>query len=106
MNCFRETISSCQKLLVPNAVVKMTDCLKGIVAFATLQICALRDLSIKTWRPKFVKKQMLGRIRVFCLSEVNLNQNLVKFAVKQKLNAITKIMITPVKLRGFVENVT
>lgn len=105
MNCFRGTISPCKKLLVPNAVAKMTGCLKGIVAFATLQICALRDLSTKIWRPKLAKKQTQGRIRVFYLLGVNLNQNLVKFAAKQKLNGTTKIMITPVKLRGFVENV-
>ena len=105
MNCFRGTISSCEKLLVPNAVVKMTDCLKGIVVFATPQICALRGLSIKTWRLKPAKKQTQGRIRAFCSLGVNLNPNLVKFAVKQKLNGTTKITTTLVKLRGFVENV-
>jgi hypothetical protein len=106
MICFCGTISSCQKLLVLNAVVKMTDYLKGIVVFATQQICALRALSTKTYYQKLAKKQMLERTRVFCLYAVKLNPNLVKFVVKQKLNATTKIMITPVKLRGFVENVT
>ena len=106
MICFRGTISSCQKLLVPNAVVKMTDYLKGIVVFATQQICALRGLSTKTYRQKPAKKQMPERTRVFYLYAVNLNLNFVKFVVKQKLNVTMKIMTTPVKLRGFVENAT
>ena len=83
----------------------MTDYLKGIVVFATQQICALRDLSTKTYCQKPAKKQTLERTRVFCLYAVKLSPNLVKFAVKQKLNAITNITATPVKLRGFVENV-